>query len=554
MFHLNQTKKTQTNSFLEEKEISKGILGSVLRCPNETIFTFFKSNIDKRKKLKEEMNNLINSYKIHKINQGILKIKSINTKNTSYKIITEPVINSLSNLHYNKFKGFEIYKMFTKFNLFIKYCFDNKINLSNLKLSDVYLTVNYELKLLTVNYDTEILHKIKKEKYSDNLSNNKNNTLYNIGIILYYLYYNEYPSLKNTKFPKPKNFKELIKYCLKSSKQFNYNEYINHTFFHPDIIFNNNINKSSIISFNLYKESKEKEGFISSNCEELYFIHKETKETKLYSIYNSFDKNKIMEENSNSEPKIIKLKFQKNNNLYLIIFSCTVHILKKNNEKNFVITQVINLKTYCRYKDILELSTGELVINDRNIYIYHRTSEDKFEQRCVLSDVEAEYIFETEEQYLNIINRKKTLLYEIKSNMKKIKEEEGERIYINEQIFLFNDVLKTKIYHCFFEEEIMEFDESILCAIKKKDGTYLFGGYDNNIYQLYFDKYGFIELISKVDSGYGYYEDDLSGDCMYSYSNSRNYSVGFIEEYENGTIMTISDLNNIKKIWKLSKI
>ena len=44
---------------------------------------------------------------------------------------------------------------------------------------------------------------------------------------------------------------------------------------------------------------------------------------------------------------------------------------------------------------------------------------------------------------------------------------------------------------------------------KKKDGTYLIGGLKNHIYQLYFDKYGFPEIISDVDTGYGYYEDDI---------------------------------------------
>ena len=82
------------------------------------------------------------------------------------------------------------------------------------------------------------------------------------------------------------------------------------------------------------------------------------------------------------------------------------------------------------------------------------------------------------------------------------------------------------------------------------DGTYLLGGYKNHIYQLYFDKYGFVEIISEVDSGYGYYEDDLSGDCIYSIPASRYYSVGYIEECKNGYIITNSDLDNIKKFWR----
>jgi hypothetical protein len=237
---------------MQEKEISKGTLGHILGSPKETIFTFFRLNIDKRKKLKEEMDALIKSKK-HQINEGILKIKSIKTDKASYKIITEPIIDSVANLH-NRLHGFEIFKLFETFNIFIKYCLDNNINLTNIKLSDLYITKSYEIKLLSINYDTEILQKIKKEKFNDPLKNNKN-ILYLIGTIMYYLYYNEYPKKNETKFPEPKHFKELLKYCLNLNTKFDYNEYINHTFFHPDIIFPNST-KENIVLFSSYKEYK----------------------------------------------------------------------------------------------------------------------------------------------------------------------------------------------------------------------------------------------------------------------------------------------------------
>ena len=170
-----------------EKELSKGPLGIVTSYSNETVFTFFKTTIEKRKKLKEEMNAIINSYKEHKINEGILKIKSIKKDDTSFTIKTEPVIDSLSKFYDTKFKGFEIFKIFEKFNVFLEYCFNKKIDLSNLKLSDVYLTKNHDIKLLTLNYDTEIINKIKKETFNDTHNNNANNMLYTIGTIMYYL-------------------------------------------------------------------------------------------------------------------------------------------------------------------------------------------------------------------------------------------------------------------------------------------------------------------------------------------------------------------------------
>ena len=229
-----ENQKFQTRG---EKEISKGTLGYVKRFSNKTVFEFFKSNIDKRKKLKEEMNDIINSFKENKIKEGILNIKSINNNNNNtYTIITEPVIDSISNLHYTTFKGFEIYKMLQKFNVFLKYCFDNKINLSNLDLSGIYLTRDYEIKIFSLKYDTEIIHKIKKEKFCTSHNNNKNNMLYLIGTIIYYLFYNQYPNKKETKFPKQKHLKELLKYCLNLSKKFDYDEYIMNILIIPSFI------------------------------------------------------------------------------------------------------------------------------------------------------------------------------------------------------------------------------------------------------------------------------------------------------------------------------
>ena len=38
----------------------------------------------------------------------------------------------------------------------------------------------------------------------------------------------------------------------------------------------------------------------------------------------------------------------------------------------------------------------------------------------------------------------------------------------------------------------------------------------NHIFKIYFDKYGFPEVLSEVDTGYGVKEDDCEGDCIYS--------------------------------------
>ena len=556
MRYCNPNKREQTrNKIITEKEISKGMLGLVVKRPKETIFTFYKSIIDKRKKLKEELDSLLKSYKLYKAPEGILKIKSINASSNSFIIITEPIIDCLSNLHYTKFKGFEIFKIFQKFNLFIKYCFDNNINLSNIELSDIYLTEDNELKLLSVNYDLEILHKIKKEKYSINQKQHKNNIQYIIGTILYFLYYNEYPKINETKFPEPKYFKELIKYCLNSnhSKKFDFNEYINQSFFHPYVNFPN-CNKSGIIPFNSYKSTEVKKDVIIPDCDDLFYTVKKIQISEywndyIHSIYDK-NKNKILEEKSYYGPIISKLNHNKNKNLCLVIFEKKISIIKKYSPDKYSLIQEINLE---HVENILELSTGELIfMTCGHVYLFSKISEDKFQEKLKISEIRPHYVFETEDKYLCISGKEKTILYDIKTNMKKVKESKGKKIYLNEKISINLETVRgSSIYNEFFEEDIFIFDERILCVIKKKDGTYLVGGYENNIYQLYFDKYGFVELISKVDTGYGYYEDNLEGDCIYSIPDSRYYSVGYIKECENGDIITISDYAKRKKIWKL---
>ena len=555
MRYCNPNKREQTrNKIFAEKEISKGMLGLVVKRPKETIFTFYKSIIDKRKKLKEELDSLLKSYKLYKPPEGILKIKSLNASSNSFIITTEPIIDCLSNLHSTKFKGFQIFKIFQKFNLFIKYCFDNNINLSNIELSDIYLTVDNELKLLSVNYDLEILHKIKKEKYTINQKQHKNNIQYIIGTILYYLYYNEYPKISETKFPEPKYFKELIKYCLFSnhSKKLDFNEYINQSFFHPYVNFPN-CNKSGIIPFNSYKSTEVKKDVTIPDCDDLYYTSKkiqisEYRDDYIHSIYD-MNKNKILEEKSYYGPIISKLNHNKNKNLYLVIFEKKICIIKKYSPDKYSLIQEINLENI---ENVLELSTGELILMSRHVYLFSRISEDKFQEKLKISEIRPHYVFETEDNYLCISGKEKTILYDIKTNMKKVKESKGKKIYINEKISINLETIRgSSIFNEFFEEDIFIFDERILCVIKKKDGTYLVGGYENNIYQLYFDKYGFVELISKVDTGYGYYEDNLEGDCIYSIPDSRYYSVGYIKECENGDIITISDYAKRKKLWKL---
>ena len=365
---------------------------------------------------------------------------------------------------------------------------------------------------------------------------------------MYHLYYNEYPKINETKFPEQKHFKELLQYCLNLNTKFDYDEYINHTFFHPDIIFPNNT-KENIKLLSKYVEYKpSREGIMSTDCEELYFISIKKDYKQFYNIYNSFDKSKILEEiKSEDNPRLFKLRTEKNKNIYVIIFSDDSYILKKNASNNFSVIQ-----NNLHFKNFIELSSGDLafILGDK-MEIYTKSLEDKFIIKSVLSDINSLKLFyeKNEELYSIIKSYFKSSLY-FNEKFIIVKGYKGDYPNIKENIQFQGSRI---IYHEFFEEEILDINEKIYSITKKMDGTYLMGGKKNHIFQIYFDKYGFPEVISEVDTGYGVKEDDCEGDCIYSYSGSSYYSVGHIEECENGDIVTISCLDSLKKFWRYKK-
>ena len=197
-----------------------------------------------------------------------------------------------------------------------------------------------------------------------------------------------------------------------------------------------------------------------------------------------------------------------------------------------------------KFPYFLELSNGDLVVDgEGSINIYSKNTEDKLDIKLTIKDIYIYYMYE-DNNYL-IVSSRKYNVFDIKSNYKKITETSKEN---------FDDKIKIEkgLYNEFFEEKMIEFEDDFCCSFKKRDGTYLFGGKNNFLYQIFFDKYGFPELISKIDTGYGYYSEPLGEDCFYSYtgSSSRYYSVGFIDECKNGDIITISELDRIEKRWR----
>ncbi len=74
----------------------KGKLGSIsIINSKETNFSFFLQPINKRPKLKAELEIIINSFKKFENQKiiGFLEIKNIRSNSNSISIITEPIIN-----------------------------------------------------------------------------------------------------------------------------------------------------------------------------------------------------------------------------------------------------------------------------------------------------------------------------------------------------------------------------------------------------------------------------------------------------------------------------
>jgi len=128
----------------------KGQLGFIsITKSKETYFTFFSQIINKRPKLRKELETVIKSLKENQGHKqvGFLEIKKIISTGINMAIITEPILNCLPNVF--RFKIHEIFSIFKDFNVFLKNCNEKGINLSELKLSDIYVTEKYKLKILS---------------------------------------------------------------------------------------------------------------------------------------------------------------------------------------------------------------------------------------------------------------------------------------------------------------------------------------------------------------------------------------------------------------------
>ena len=163
----------------------------------------------------------------------------------------------------------------------------------------------------------------------------------------------------------------------------------------------------------------------------------------------------------------------------------------------------------------------------------------------------------TENNLFAISYENETLFYDYNDKMKlmkKIINEDSKIIYyyLNDNIMIKQNFSDFIIYNLELDEPMLQISEEINCSCKLKDGSILYGGKNNNIYQILFDEYGNVNLICKKNTDYGIWEDTLeTPNKNYNIRSQRYYGIGKIEQFENGDILTISIYHEIPKLWKL---
>ena len=534
--------KTNQNAKINP-EISKGEFGKIYSYPNEACFIIYNKIIKKRPKLKEEVDNILKLSKTNskdKINNGILKIKSISD---DINIKTEPIIDNLANIK-KKYITFKIYIMFEKFNIFLRECFEKGIDLSDLQLSDIFLTAKEKLKLLSIKYNSEILRKMRTEKNQKNMVklepknkekeiNLNKRGIKNIGEILYFLYYNTKPDVidQNKEYSPCKLFSDLIKKCLASNinDRLTFEEYLSHPFFQMKITIPE-VDKNKIIPINKYKRFTDFEKELN-NIDELKCLVKDNK------IYLYFNNNIILEREKQSKyTKIINLKNKNNKNIFLVAMNSSILVLKKI-ENTFSVTQEIKTYIEAFFITIIEFDNGQIGLNDEiNLNIYSKTHEDQF-QSVLKLDIPI-YNLYLYKDYLGTYYNNETIYYDTKNGFKIYQKFNGQHEIINDKInFIYS--YNFSIYHKEFNEIIGVLDADIYVSTKLPDGSFLLGGYRNDIYQITLDKYGLPEIICIIDNGFGIWKDP-DDDCIYSLEPDRPYGTKEFILLDNGNIIVFA--------------
>ena len=239
-----------------EKPLKKGI-NTALSIKDKKLVAIKELNLTDEKEFINEINILKNLNECENISKYLDSFEENNKK----FIVTELCYSDLRNLineKKNRFSINEIKKIFCEINVGLNYLVKNKnLGYINLKPENILIdefkkkdgSIFYKYKLCNYELTKYLKDNINSINFSPQINTNKTD-LYNMGILLYEIYYGKLEkylnqdeiinTIKNglrtiineNDINEFHNFKKLIKKCIKGIE---WNEYFNHNFFNYEI-------------------------------------------------------------------------------------------------------------------------------------------------------------------------------------------------------------------------------------------------------------------------------------------------------------------------------
>ena len=429
---------------------------------------------------KKYLNNInkylskLNIMKILSSDNFISIIETYDTKDYFY-IVMELCLLNLEEFMKIRNEGLsieEIKEILFQINLILKKMIEKEIYHENIKLSNILISLK-NINHISIKLSDFGLNKIEE----NNLANapeiiEKGNIsiksdIWSLGIIIYYLLFNEYPYNGKTKFELNKDIysnKKLKKIgnnelddlinkmlCIDYNKRISWNEYFNHTFFinyisyqnlnFPEFSFKNKINKD-----------------IKFRCKECPYI-------PLIGILYENDEIKIQSRCQNGHYNIEKLEEFYNRNLLKTEMNCLIGNEYLNNYNEFYYCNDCNIYICSKHINQHEHINTILINQINNYCIEHKNKFTSFCKKCSINlcdncklnhlnhnliNLDMFKLNKKQiEEYENKINKIETNLNVFFKNVKKIYEE-FERYQINliNSITRYKNINKIQINLC----------------------------------------------------------------------------------------------------------
>ena len=430
------------------EEINKGMYKNVIKAKNKTTGEYVVIKQINKLNLKEPNKYLsfLNKMKLLSIENCISIIETYNSKDYIYIVMELCLLNlnDFIKIRNKKLSIEEIKEILFQINLTLKKMIENKIIHGNLKLSNILISLK-QINHITIklsdfymnnnedNYPTIAPEIIKTKKISIK------NDIWSLGIIIYYLLFNEYPFNEKTKIElnedndlnikiKKSGNNELDDLLKKMiyidyNKRISWNDYFNHPFFinyinhqnlkFPESIFSNKICNDIkfrckecpyIPLIGLFYENGEVK--IESRCQNRHYNIEKIEDFYNRNSFNSF---------TNIKCSIGNESLNYSNELFYCndcdIFICPNHI-KEDQHNNIISLDKIN--NYCiEHKNMLNSFCKTCLINLCDDCKLNHLNHD-------IINLNSFKLNKKEIEEYKIINNKNNLNYEMIENIKNI--------------------------------------------------------------------------------------------------------------------------------------